>query len=119
MFESENTARQQRGHVPVTRYFEVVGPLRLRVVKTKTKTCRREEKYDIENLQWYEENYKLDSNREKDTLERGQYPWNEYQDKDETEIDMIIFGEFSDYDGSGYVRDIDMLDMNDERKTIN
>jgi len=26
---------------------------------------------------------------------------------------MIIFGEFSDYDGSGYVRDIDMLDMND------
>ena len=99
--------------MPVTRYFETVGPLRLRVVKTKEVDCRREEKYNIENLHWYEENYILESNRYTDELPNGQSPWNEYQSASDTEIDLVTVGEFSHYDGSGYVRDIDMTGMTD------
>ena len=55
----------------------------------------------------------IESNRETEDLPLAQWPWNEYQSKDDTEIDLIINGEFSSYDGSGYVRDIDMSEMDD------
>jgi len=63
------------------------------------------------NLCYYEK-YKSDTRNEADIglTPAGlipDNPWNKFKDESDADVDSIIDGKFSNYDGSGYYRDFD------------
>lgn len=91
-------------NVPLTRFMEPVGPMRLRVLKTKEIECNPPE-FEIENITCYEAKYKEDTRLE-DTIGDGSEDWMKFSTSDENNVDSSLYGEFSKYDGSGFTLDV-------------
>ncbi|CAG9335312.1 unnamed protein product [Blepharisma stoltei] len=88
-------------------YFIPVGPLRIRTLRTQEKSCFHNDGLEIENATCYHSEYDDDTKyTEKLNLNSGNtQDYEIYRSTSYTNISSILIGEFSNYDGSGYVKD--------------
>ena len=98
-FNSETQSEE-----PLTYYYLPVGPLRIRTVYTKETDCS-DDYFEFEFITCHEENYTEDTRLE-ETI--SSEPWGVFKTSEETNINSVFRGEFSSYDGSGYVRDFQL-----------
>ncbi|CAG9316204.1 unnamed protein product [Blepharisma stoltei] len=88
----------------IRRYY-LVGPVRIRQVRTKEMDCPEASNWDISsNFTCYHQAY-TSSTKYTENIEGKTDSWNVYQSASETGIDWNFDGEFSSYDGSGYIYD--------------
>jgi len=78
----------------------LLGPLRLRIVRSRTTDCPSSLTNDTCYLAY------STSSKETGDLVGGALPWNFYRSEEETHITSTIRGRVSSYDGSGYVMDV-------------
>lgn len=86
-------------------YSDNINTIRIRQVRTKPMDCLHASDYNLENFHCFYRDYS-GSNKETSPINGLNEPWAIYQSADETGVNYVFKGEFSDYDGSGYVLDV-------------
>lgn len=89
----------------MTGNFDNINVVRIRQVRTKEKDCEYSDKYNLQNFKCYYPTYS-DSTKETEPIASTSAQWANYQSASETDVAFTYVGEFSDYDGSGYVLDV-------------
>jgi hypothetical protein len=89
--------------VPLTIFLQPVGPMRIRLLRTKEIECNPPD-FDIEDIECFESKYKEQSWMDED-IGDGSETWMVFQTGEENNQESNIYGEFSKYDGSGYTYD--------------
>mmetsp|Transcript_8699 Transcript_8699/g.16991 ORF Transcript_8699/g.16991 Transcript_8699/m.16991 type:complete len:466 (-) Transcript_8699:2378-3775(-) len=94
-------------HITINDKCLIIGPVRLRILRTKTADCKGDT-FD-QDITCYEASYNDDNRNETDIYVNEEFslPFQEASDND---IDSIIIGDFSNYDGSGNTFDINTND---------
>ena len=88
----------------------LVGPVRFRQVRTKQTDCTRKDEPSLEGFQCYFTEY---SQETKETEPIGKANYQVYRSEEESQVRYQYEGEFSKYDGSGYI-----IDFNPKNTTI-
>ena len=97
-------------------YYDNINTIRIRQVRTQSTDCSHASSYNLQNIPCYHREY-TDSTKETSPIGGLSEAWAVYQSASDTGVEYVFKGEFSDYDGSGFVLDVpytmDMYDFID------